>query len=200
MKVLDIPCGIIIAMCGGINLTQSVLSAERRGNTLRANAHYQAGRVLSYTLSGGIVGAVGGVVNFSGRMRGLVLILAGLLMLGMALRMLGVFKFLRGFPVSLPQFRSGGERSNFVVGLLNGFMPCGPLQAMQLYALSRGTFAGGALSMLLFGLGTVPLMFGFGALSGRLIKLPPAKAGGVDTRLKVALRLKPAKCLSLKDS
>ena len=32
------------------------------------------------------------------------------------------------------------------------------------------------------------------------IKLPPAKAGGVDTRLKVALRLKPAKCLSLKDS
>ena len=45
------------------------------------------------------------------------------------------------------------------VGLLNGSMPCGPLQAMQIYAL--GTEAcGGALSMFAFSIGTVPLMFG----------------------------------------
>ena len=37
-------------------------------------------------------------------------------------------------------------------------MPCGPLQAMQVYALSTGSFIGGALSMFLFSLGTVPLM------------------------------------------
>ena len=107
------------------------------------------------------------------------MILAGLLMLGMALRMLGVFKVLRGFSVSLPRFRSGGERSSFVVGLLNGLMPCGPLQAMQLYALSRGTFAGGALSMLLFGLGTVPLMFGFGALSGHFNQIKVSQFSGL---------------------
>lgn len=37
-------------------------------------------------------------------------------------------------------------------------MPCGPLQAMQVYAVSTGSFIKGALSMFLFGLGTVPLM------------------------------------------
>ena len=45
-----------------------------------------------------------------------------------------------------------------MIGLLNGFMPCGPLQAMQVYALSTGSFIKGALSMLLFSIGTVPLM------------------------------------------
>jgi len=44
-------------------------------------------------------------------------------------------------------------------------MPCGPLQAMQLYALGTGSILAGATSMFLFSLGTVPLMFGFGAIS-----------------------------------
>ena len=51
---------------------------------------------------------------------------------------------------------------------MNGLMPCGPLQAMQLYALGTGSFLAGALSMFIFSLGTVPLMFGLGALSSLL--------------------------------
>jgi len=47
-------------------------------------------------------------------------------------------------------------------------MPCGPLQAMQIYALGTGSFLAGAGSMLFFSLGTVPLMFGFGAISSFL--------------------------------
>jgi hypothetical protein len=39
---------------------------------------------------------------------------------------------------------------------------------MQLYALSTGSIGRGALSMLIFSLGTVPLMFGLGALSSIL--------------------------------
>jgi hypothetical protein len=54
------------------------------------------------------------------------------------------------------------SRNPFVIGLLNGLMPCGPLQAMEVYALSTGSIITGALSMLLFGLGTVPLMLSFG--------------------------------------
>ncbi|MGB4440005.1 MAG: sulfite exporter TauE/SafE family protein, partial [Sedimentibacter sp.] len=60
------------------------------------------------------------------------------------------------------------DKGPFIVGLLNGFMPCGPLQAMQLYALGTGSFITGALSMLLFSLGTVPIMFAFGAFSSIL--------------------------------
>jgi plastocyanin domain-containing protein len=47
-------------------------------------------------------------------------------------------------------------------------MPCGPLQAMQLYALSTGSPVAGGVSMFLFSMGTVPLMFGIGALGGLL--------------------------------
>lgn len=74
----------------------------------------------------------------------------------------------------MPKFLSRAARgkkragSPFYVGLLNGLMPCGPLQAMQLYALGTGSMLGGALSMLTFGLGTVPLMFSFGAVSSFL--------------------------------
>ncbi len=61
--------------------------------------------------------------------------------------------------------RGRGGKAPYVVGLINGFMPCGPLQAMQLYALGTGSLVAGALSMFLFSLGTVPLMFAFGAFS-----------------------------------
>ena len=54
--------------------------------------------------------------------------------------------------------------------MLNGLMPCGPLQTMQLYALGTGSAVSGALSMFLFSLGTVPLMLVFGAISGFLSK------------------------------
>jgi len=64
--------------------------------------------------------------------------------------------------------RQRGNKGPFTVGLLNGLMPCGPLQAMQIYALSTGNPLKGALSMLLFSLGTVPLMFGLGALGSLL--------------------------------
>jgi hypothetical protein len=68
------------------------------------------------------------------------------------------------------------------VGLLNGLMPCGPLQTMQVYALGTGSVAAGALSMFLFSVGTVPLLLGFGALSSLLsasFSRRMAKAGGV---------------------
>ena len=55
-----------------------------------------------------------------------------------------------------------------VIWLLNAFLPCGPLQSMHIYALSTGSVLRGALSMLLFSLGTVPLMLGLGLFSGRL--------------------------------
>ena len=163
-----------IAMCGGINLTQSVAAASCRKSILRANVLYQCGRVLSYTLVGVAAGGIGSVLTLNGTMKGAVAVLAGLAMLVMALNMLGVFRLLKRFRLQLPSGlytalsgRVGGS-SSFLIGILNGFMPCGPLQAMQIYALSTGSAVLGALSMLSFSLGTVPLMLGFGLISGRL--------------------------------
>jgi plastocyanin len=91
----------------------------------------------------------------------------------MGLNMLNIFPWLRRFNLHTPKFfadkiHSGKRNGPIYVGLLNGLMPCGPLQAMQLYALSTGSFVKGAFSMFLFSAGTLPLMFGLSALSSVL--------------------------------
>jgi sulfite exporter TauE/SafE/copper chaperone CopZ len=168
-----------IAMCGGINLSQCIPQSETSGGgkwaALRPSLLYNLGRVLSYTAIGAVVGALGSALTLTGALRGLVQLIAGAFMIVMGINMLGIFPQLRRLAPRLPQIfarRIDAEKENakspLIVGLLNGFMPCGPLQAMQLYALSAGSPAAGALSMLLFSLGTVPLPFGFGALSSVL--------------------------------
>lgn len=167
-----------IAMCGGINLSQCVAykfeeNEQNKWGKLKPSLLYNLGRVVSYTIIGGVVGALGSVLSFTGAAKGIVAILSGVFMVVMGLNMLNIFPWLRKFNPRLPKFlgkiaSSNKNNSPFYVGLLNGLMPCGPLQAMQLYALGTGSFFVGAFSMLLFSLGTVPLMFGFGAISSFL--------------------------------
>jgi len=166
-----------ISMCGGINLSQS-LSGKSSSRTLEAfkpNLAYNIGRLCSYTLLGGIIGAVGAVLAFGDGGRALIQLIAGIFIVVMGVNMLGIFPLLRNLGNLLP--RKVSERLSsltrgkgpFIVGLLNGFMPCGPLQAMQLFALSTGSFFQGALAMFLFCAGTLPVMIGFGAI-GSLMK------------------------------
>ena len=168
-----------ISMCGGINLSQCVsYDFEKKDVTkfsrLKPSFLYNLGRVISYTIIGGIVGALGSVVSFSGTAKGIVVIIAGLFMIIMGANMLNLFPWLRKLNPRLPRafgneiFNNSGKRKPLYVGLLNGLMPCGPLQAMQIYALATGSFVAGAMSMLAFSLGTVPLMFGLGAISSLL--------------------------------
>ena len=133
--------------------------------------------MISYTVVGGIVGALGSVISLSGGFRGIIQIIAGVFMVIMGVNMLDIFPWLRRFTLRMPKLfanridaEKGKSKSPLYIGLLNGLMPCGPLQAMQLYALSTGSPIAGALSMMLFSLGTVPLMFGLGALSSILSK------------------------------
>ena len=187
-----------IAMCGGINLSQCIPQPDANSTNkfaaLRPSFLYNLGRVISYTVVGAIVGALGSVVSFSGALKGIVQLLAGVFMVIMGINMLGIFPFLRKLTPRMPKaFARGiykekaGSNSPFYVGLLNGLMPCGPLQAMQLYALSTGSPLTGALSMMLFSLGTVPLMFGLGALSSVLSKRFTRKVMTVGAVLVVVL-------------
>lgn len=148
--------------------------AGSKWRQLKPSLLYNAGRVISYTVIGGIVGALGSVIGFSGSAKGIVAIAGGIFMVMIGLNMLDIFPWLRRIKIGIPKFlgnkiqNSAGNRGPFFVGLLNGLMPCGPLQTMQFYALGTGSFFSGALAMFLFSLGTVPLMFGFGALSSFL--------------------------------
>jgi copper ion binding protein len=168
-----------VAMCGGINLSQCVSykfseNDASKLSKIKPSLMYNAGRVISYTIIGGIVGALGSVISFSSTSKGIVTILAGIFMVIMGLNMLNIFPWLRKFNPHMPKIfgnkvhNNNGKHGPFYVGLLNGLMPCGPLQAMQIYALGTGSFFAGAASMFIFSLGTVPLMFGFGAISSLL--------------------------------
>lgn len=171
-----------VAMCGGICLSQCVTSnkegneRDNRFSSLKPSFLYNIGRIISYTVIGGIVGALGSVISFSGAMKGIVQIIAGAFMLIMGLNMLNAVPWLRKFSPRMPKavakliYAKRGVSSPFIIGVLNGLMPCGPLQAMQIYALSTGSPVRGALSMFLFSVGTVPLMFTFGVLSSVLNK------------------------------
>ncbi|MDR0584356.1 MAG: sulfite exporter TauE/SafE family protein [Treponema sp.] len=177
-----------VAMCGGINLSQCIPAAavpqegkrrtqNDRWKVLFPSIFYNAGRVISYTAAGIIVGALGSVVSVSGQFQGVVQLIAGVFMVIMGINMLGIFPWLRRFNLRMPKIfakkideQKSGNKNPLIIGLLNGLMPCGPLQAMQLYALSTGSPVAGGFSMFLFSMGTVPLMFGIGALSSVLSK------------------------------
>jgi sulfite exporter TauE/SafE/copper chaperone CopZ len=175
-----------IAMCGGINLSQTLRGArneEREAEStyfmLLPGILYNFGRLVSYTAVGVLVGALGSVITVSGRFQGAVQIAAGIFMVIMGINMLGLFPALRRFSPRMPKIfanktneqKTSGtlvRRGPLVVGFLNGFMPCGPLQAMQLYALSTGSAIRGGISMFVFCAGTIPLMFALGAVSSAL--------------------------------
>ncbi len=183
-----------VAMCGGINLAQSVNSVKSGHSVLLPNLLYNLGRVVSYTVIGGIVGGLGSVISFGGGLRGAVAVFAGAFMIIMGLNMLNVFPWLRRFNLKMPKFiakkvshEKYKKHSSFYIGLLNGLMPCGPLQSMQLYALSTGSFYAGALSMFLFSLGTVPLMYILGTVSSKLNKKFTNKMMTVCAMLVVVL-------------
>jgi len=167
-----------VAMCGGITLSQCVAAAENSGGNknagLKTSAMYNLGRIISYTLIGGLAGALGSAVSLSGWARGSVAIASGLFMIIMGINLSGVFPAIGRFAPRVPRVfrrlagKAGTGKGPLAIGLLNGMMPCGPLQAMQLYALGTGSFYAGAISMFFFSLGTVPLMLGLGAASAML--------------------------------
>jgi len=162
-----------VGMCGGIMLSQSInKDSKSKFDSIKPALLYNAGRVLSYTIVGGIVGALGSVLSLSIAVKAGLQIFAGVFMIIMGLNMSGYTLF-RKLNIKLPWSACSVKKkpkTPFLVGVLNGLMPCGPLQTMQLYALGTGSAVNGALSMLLFSLGTVPLMLTFGALSGLISK------------------------------
>jgi uncharacterized protein len=179
-----------VAMCGGIVLSQGIRKTEESSEAgacaapapvtaggltrLTPSLLYNGGRVVSYTIIGGVVGALGSLFSLSQALKGAMPIIAGAFMLFLGVRMLGIFPWLSRLRIRFPGIggtrlsTAAARRGPFVVGLLNGLMPCGPLQTMQVYALGTGSFFAGALSMFLFSVGTVPLLLGFGAISSFL--------------------------------
>lgn len=162
-----------VGMCGGIMISQTISKeSNNKFEAIMPALLYNLGRVVSYTVLGGIIGALGSVFSLSITAKAGMQISAGAFMIIMGFNMAG-FSAFRKFSIKLPHSACKAKNksgSPFIVGVLNGLMPCGPLQTMQLFALGTGSASKGALSMFMFAIGTVPLMLTFGAVSGLLSK------------------------------
>ncbi len=167
-------------MCGGIIIAYSSTKIEDDWiKSKQAVAHllYSLGRVLTYMVLGAMFGFLGGVAMFNNLANGSLLIIAGIFMILTGLSLSGKIKFLTIIEHSMSSsswyrklFRELLQTktlfSFFVLGMLNGLLPCGLVYFFAVTSASTGSAFYGAFVMLLFGLSTIPALFSLGFFVG----------------------------------
>jgi sulfite exporter TauE/SafE/copper chaperone CopZ len=164
-----------LAIVGGLVLSLSASSA-REGGTWRTQTLFHAGRLGGFFVLGGVVGLLGNALHLGLMANAVLGGLVALVMLVLGLNLLDVFHFTKRLQFTMPtrfgrRIVEGSTHDHYLAPLLVGigtfFLPCGFTQSMQLYALSTGSFMQGALTMLVFALGTFPMLalLSFGSLN-----------------------------------
>ena len=169
-----------MALVGGIVLGISARHAELHpeatpAQKFRPHLFFNAGRMVSYVLLGGAIGLAGSAFRFSSSVLGILIVLVGIVMLFLGLKLIEVFPRLEG-GFTLPkgisrvlginrETKEYRHRDSFLSGAATFFLPCGFTKAMQLYAVSTGSFTRGAIIMGLFALGTMPGLLGIGGIT-----------------------------------
>ena len=171
--------GHCASMCGSLAVALAANSSVTNITWKQAwwfHGAMNIGRVLSYGLSGAILGGMSAAVVSSGQLMGIgsqlrsiIALLAGLLLIASGLGQVFPGKW------SLPKFASTCHKSiqkttqqPWLLGILWGLMPCGFLYTAQLKAIESGSIMQGTLTMLAFGVGTMPVMLGIGISAGYL--------------------------------
>ncbi|MEA5572175.1 sulfite exporter TauE/SafE family protein [Calothrix sp. UHCC 0171] len=177
--------GHCIGMCGPLTAAFS-LSGNKQNWQQQLQFHLllNFGRLLSYTLVGAAIGAIGSVLVASGQIAGVgselrrwMAIITGLLLIWFGLRqinpeLLPRVPFLHPFLQGSLHNRLNARMIKWsfkstwwtpaLLGVTWGFMPCGFLYVAQIKAAETGNLFQGGLTVLAFGLGTLPMMLGVG--------------------------------------
>ncbi|AVH60817.1 MULTISPECIES: sulfite exporter TauE/SafE family protein [Streptomyces] len=160
---------------------------ERAATPLAPVGVFLAGKLLSHTLLGALLGVFGDALQPSPRMQAVLLLAAGVLMVLFALDLFGVRWVGRLVPRPPASFgrlmrrstRTGSAVTPALVGFATVLVPCGVTLSMELLAITSGSPVAGAAVMAGFVIGTAPLFAVLGylfrrssqALSGRLAGL-----------------------------
>ncbi len=177
--------GHCIGMCGGIVIAYSTAAMERdRSKSAQAVTHllYSFGRVTTYSVLGAAFGALGGVVVFNNTTNGILWIVAGIAMILAGAALLGKIRFLSILESSFSsspwyqnKFRSLLKSKSlfgfYLLGMLNGLLPCGFVYFFAITAASTASPVYGAFVMFIFGMSTIPALFGLGFFVGLFKKL-----------------------------
>ncbi len=188
-----------IGMCGGF----VVAMGQLHGGSGRARAMqslYYVGKTMTYTVFGAVAGAFGAAVGAAiGGVQDALSIALGIVIVLIGLSLAGVFSRLRALPTvpgvqalsgaigKLLQRRSGA--SLFALGALNGLLPCGLVYALLVKAAATGSVVGGAATMAVFGLATVPALYILSLSSGLMRPLWRNRLSRIGGVLVVVLGL-----------
>jgi len=160
-----------IGMCGGFPVYVSNTSTSDRYEKSLRQLLYNFGRIFTYFFLGAIAGFLGYMIQemklvFS--IQGAVSIITGLTIIFIGLQMSGLFRErqIPGFTQIYDVMRGvmsfflkrRGRLSPFLLGIVNGFLPCPIIYGFLLVSLTQFTPVKGALMMLSVGLGTIPAM------------------------------------------
>ncbi len=191
-----------LGMCGGIvgALTFGLPENRRKGiRFLPFQLAYNAGRILSYTLAGAIAGGIGvllaGVLPVQ-QAQNILIVMAAVFMILMGLYIGGWWNGLtflekaggslwhRLEPLGRKMMPVKSPLQAFALGLVWGWLPCGLVYSVLVWAISAGSAMQGAMLMAAFGLGTLPNLLLMGVAAGWLgqrVKKPAVRyvAGGL---------------------
>ncbi|MEK7524280.1 MAG: sulfite exporter TauE/SafE family protein [Patescibacteria group bacterium] len=167
---LAVTGGLLLSVAAKYNEANMSLSRWQKFKPL---LYFNAGRLLSYFLLGGLVGVLGRSITLSPRVTGYLNVFVALVMLYLALSILKVIP--KGkFSIHLPKrfshwianiSESRSPSAPFGLGMFTFFLPCGFTQSLQLVALASGSFWAGSMTMFVFALGTLPALLGISAIS-----------------------------------
>lgn len=163
-----------VGMCGPFAV---MIAGERRQQTWVRSVLYNVARVNTLVVIGAVCGGLGAVIVAAGPVRELeqlLALVAGGLMLVLGLEMLGLLEHVTGRFVYRVQrtisaalgnvMRSPSMAAPVALGVFNAFLPCHLIYAFAARAAGTGSIGEGALTMMSFGLGTVPSMLAVGVV------------------------------------
>lgn len=157
-----------IGMCGPIAIALPVPNTSTI-SFITGRLLYNIGRVLTYSFLGAVFGLLGSRFVIAGFQQGISIVLGVIILIVVLLPSRYKVKFTQHpFILELSSpikesigllFRKGTFSSMFLIGILNGFLPCGLVYVALAGAIASGDAMSGSAVMILFGLGTIPAMF-----------------------------------------
>ncbi len=170
-------------MCGGIVAALGTSAASQNlYHALQSSVTYNLGRVTMYVLLGAVMGTLGMTFQQYIPVIGSALRLASaILLVSMGCYIAGWWLGLRRFenfgyrllkPIQgaqLARWPLPGSAKLFLTGVVWGCLPCGLVYTMLTLAMTTGSLKRGATAMLVFGLGTMPILLLTGALADRMM-------------------------------
>ncbi len=164
-----------LAVVGGLVLSLSAKISEDNESDTQTFILFHAGRLVSFAVLGGVLGAIGSAIGINFTFTAMLGILASLVMLLLGLNLAGIFSKNKltlhsGIFQKITSVFKKIEHKTItpiIIGFATFFLPCGFTQSMQIVALSSGSFISGMLIMLAFALGTLPVLalLSFGSAS-----------------------------------